>query len=120
MRKLRYITTILGVIVIINSCKKEEKSEVTSNNPATASFSFINLDAQDTILASTTTPVTAVTIGSNLTYTWSVNPVGVLLGNGNSIMFNACCGGEHYVTCEVSDGKTTLSKTVMIYGKLKD
>jgi len=120
MRALRHITTILGIILVVSSCQKEKKSEVTSNDPATASFSFIKLEAQDTILASTTTPVTAITTGNNLTYTWSVDPVGVLLGNGNSIVFNACCGGEHYVTCEVSDGKTTLSKTVMIYGKLKN
>lgn len=115
MKKIGFVIAI-GLMVVIFSCTKEEVSPVSTDSETAAfTYSSLNMGA-DTIDIGASTSVTAVASGSNLTYTWSVQPVGTLLGSGSSITFNACCGGEHHVTCDVSDGTTTLSKTVMIFG----
>ena len=94
------------------SCKKKQETPPASATP----MSFTALKASpDTIVAGKTTNITTSASGGNLKYTWSTNH-GDLFGSGSSIIYSsaACCVGTNTVTCVVSDGTTSSTKSIPI------
>lgn len=95
--------------VILYSCKK---TEGTTNEP----FEFTSLSCADSVpLINTMTTITAVAKGSELTYRWSFDPVGTIVGTGSKVQYTICHATKVYITCDVSNSENkTLSKTIEI------
>lgn len=106
---MKYILIVLVASLVIFSCKKKE-SDITSEP-----FEFISLTASDTFpRINEYTTLTAVTKGSNLTYTWNYQE-GVIIGSGSQVQFTICHSAKIDVTCEVSNpAGEVLSKTIRI------
>ena len=93
---------------ILFSCKKTE----VTNEP----FEFISLSCADSVpLVNTLTTITAEAKGTELTYRWSFEPVGTIVGSGHQVQYTICHATKVYITCDVSNSENkTLSKTIEI------
>ena len=110
---------LLAAAIMITSCNKETQPPATSTP-----FAYTSLKSQsDTIFVGETTTVTATATGSNLAYNWELttNPqgggsLGDIIGNGATVTYGAspCCTGWNTITCTVSDGLNSQSKSVTI------
>lgn len=105
MKKVFFLSLLF---VILISCKKTE----VSNEP----FEFRSLVCSDSVpLVNTLTTITADAIGSELTYRWSFDPVGTIVGSGHQVQYTICHATKVYITCEVINSeKKSLSKTIEI------
>jgi hypothetical protein len=116
MKTFKYLIIVVGLMAISLGCRKKPlKMDTEISN----TFNYISLEADSPIKPGTEhSVVTAVVEGDNLTYKWSVDPVGNLSGTGASIMFETCCEDNYLITCEVSDGVSTESKQVTVVVEL--
>ena len=113
MKRIMYCFLLVAAAI---SCKKKNESPAAP----TAPLAFSTLKATpDTIIAGNTSNLITVASGSNLKYTWSTNH-GDLFGSGASIIYSsaACCVGTNTVTCIVSDGTSSCTKSIPITIKL--
>jgi hypothetical protein len=111
MKKITYLFTAIVIITLISSCNKQP---LQLNSEEATTFNFVSLEADSPIPLATQGNVVAVAEGENLTYEWSVTPVGDLHGSGSSIKFSSCCDNTYQITCTVSDGTSTESKLVTV------
>lgn len=104
---------IIAILTItINSCKKEKTTEQPTETPLV----YTSLVAENTTISVTQPPkITATATGESLTYTWSLDGTGNLIGFGNQITYQPCCAGQNTISCEVKDsGGNKESKSVTI------
>ncbi len=114
--KLIITLILLEVIITVIACRKKDIPA------ATQPLSFISLIAEnDTILVGETTTITANATGENLSYSWRLEQgsLGDIIGGGATITYGAspCCTGWNTITCTVTDGTTSQSKSVTIVVK---
>ncbi len=110
MEKILISNFLLFLILFFSSCEKNQPAHPDSHD-----FIFTELAADnDTVPLNGSTYLRAKTAGVNLSFTWSL-PIGILEGSDSIVKFIACCSGDHPVTCNVSDGKTNIEKTINIY-----
>lgn len=104
---------IIAILTItISSCKKENMTKESTVIPLV----YTSLVAENTTISVTQPPkITATATGESLTYTWSLDGTGNLLGSGNQITYQPCCAGQNTISCEVKDsGGNKESKSVTI------
>lgn len=115
-RKILFFTLVMAVLFLYFSCKKE--SAAPPENPAVSvPLAFTELKAQSTgIHVGETTVITAVVSGNNLTFNWSCT-AGTLVGEGTEVTYGSTCNscvGLNTITCTVSDGSTSQTKSVEV------
>lgn len=112
--KINVLLVILLSIFLVNACKKSEVDPIEDHSGVAFSYTKLSAD-NDTIENGNKTKITATATGSNLTYKWD-GPIGIITGAGNQVQFFACCPGDHWITCTVSDSQGNIaSKTINIY-----
>lgn len=101
----------LFILLFLLGCKEEQ--ETVPNSSVLVSFDSLTIQ-NDTIPTGSTTTVTAVAQGSELTYLWSATR-GDIVGSGNVVTYVAptCVIGDNEISCVVkasnkSEGKKTL------------
>lgn len=109
---MKVFLIIVILSITISSCKKE----ITTEQPTVKPLVYTSLVAENTTVSVTQPPkITATAIGESLTYTWSLDGTGNLLGSGNQITYQPCCAGQKTISCEVKDsGGNKESKSVTI------
>ena len=112
MKSIKSFLIIATLAIAISSCKKEG----TPQQPTTIPLVYKSLVAENTTVSVTQPPkITATATGESLTYTWTLDGTGNLLGSGNQITYQPCCAGQDKITCEVKDaGGNKESKFVTI------
>lgn len=112
----KFILVSFAVLSTLASCKKEKQSpEPITTVPVP--FAYTELKSERAgISIGQTTLITAVASGENLVYNWSCT-AGTLVGQGAEVTYGstcASCRGLNTITCTVSDGRTTGTKTVQV------
>ncbi|MBI3502327.1 MAG: hypothetical protein HY063_11085 [Bacteroidetes bacterium] len=123
MKTKLFIPLILlaAAFTMVISCKKKKQEAPT------VPLSYTSLKAQkDTIFVGNSIQITATATGDNITYSWALttNPqggssMGDIIGGGATITYGTspCCSGWNTITCKVSDGASSQSKSVTIVVK---
>lgn len=118
-RKILFFAAVVtAVFFIYPSCKKEAAAP-QDNNPAVNAvpLAFSELKAQSTGLhVGETTVITAVVSGNNLAFSWSCT-AGTLVGEGAEVTYGSTCNscvGLNTITCTVSDGNTSQTKSIEV------
>jgi hypothetical protein len=109
-RKILYSIFFLSIFIFTGSCDKEEP-DVPND------LVFHSLVAEkDTIAPDETVKIKAQAIGSRLEYFWSATPFGDILNSGSEVTYAAspCAVGTNKVTCKVTNGNQSESKTIEI------
>jgi hypothetical protein len=105
----KYIILLLAVFVF-SFCEKNETDEPFQN------LVYQSLTAErDTISPGENTNITALASGSNLKYFWTASS-GDILGSGNKVVYapSPCHSGSNTITCKITNGNQTESKSVII------
>jgi hypothetical protein len=107
MKKAALFFVLFAIVI---SCGKKP----AANPTAPLVFSSLVI-SPDTIHIGNTATIVAHATGSNITYKWSTNH-GDLFGSGSSIFYGSqpCCAGTNTVTCVVTDGVNSLTKSTPI------
>ena len=102
------------VLVIFYGCTKKSNTKSTTKPSTPLSFTGISASVNP-VQQSKVADLTANATGSNLTYSWSASH-GDLFGSGSTVMYSTapCCVGTHTVTCIVSDGSSSSTKTLVM------
>lgn len=99
------------------SCKKEDKKPENTQAVNSIPLSFTELKAQSPgIHVGETTLITAVVTGSNLVFNWSCT-AGTVVGEGAEVTYGSSCTsciGLNSITCTVSDGNTSVTKSIEV------
>ncbi len=109
---------ILGLALFYTSCKKE-KNEIKPEDDVTVTvpLSFDSLSAlKSKIQIGEETTVTASVKGTNISYQWQAS-TGTIVGQASQVSYGsscASCKGDNTVSCTVSDGKTSITKSIII------
>jgi hypothetical protein len=119
MKKLFTLITCAGLIAFAG-CKKEgsyfpQTNDAAGNNSSSTTYSYSKLEVvPDTIHVGDFADIYARATGQNLTYTWGTSHAD-LFGSGYHIQTGAqpCCVGTNQITCTVSDGTHSETKTVL-------
>lgn len=111
MKIMKPIFAIAIVLMAISGCKKNEETK-----PVSAPLSYTSLTAeQNTISTSQSPKITATATGEGLTYTWTLDGTGSIIGSGYQITYQPCCAGQNTINCVVKDlGGNQESKSVTI------
>lgn len=108
-RRIIFSFFLFALFVFTCSCGKEE-AEVFDD------LVFHSLVAEkDTVAPGETVKIKANATGNKIEYFWSVN-LGDIIGSGSEIIYAAspCAWGSNEVTCTVTNGNQTESKTIDI------
>ena len=107
------IATMLTTMLFA-ACKKQ--TETQPQGATSTPFEYKTLSAEKTtVTIGKTTKISATATGNGLTYTWSLNGTGDLIGSGYQITYSPCCTGQNRITCVVKDsGGNQVSKSVII------
>lgn len=114
-----YILLFSAMLLVgISSCKKnEELQPETTNQTTQTAFSFNSLKAEKTgIVIGEEVTITADATGDNLTYNWQAS-AGTIVGEGKQVSYGSTCTsckGDNTISCTVSDGKTSETKSIVI------
>ena len=113
MKKLLF-TGFCLFLIIFYGCKKSGSTKNTTKPATPLSFTGISASVNP-VQQSKVADLTANASGSNLTYSWSASH-GDLFGSGSTVMYSTapCCVGTHTVTCVVSDGSSSSTKTLVM------
>lgn len=109
-RVIRNSLFLFLFFLLAESCSKEE-TEVPND------LVFESLIAEkDTIAPDETVKIKAHATGSRLEYFWSATPFGDILNSGSEVTYAAspCAVGTNKVTCKVTNGTQSESKTIEI------
>ncbi len=108
--KITYILFFTSLILFAGSCSKDEE-EITDD------LKYYSLVAEkETIAPGETVIIKANASGGSLKYFWEATPYGDILGSGAKVTYTASpCGvGINKITCTVTNGKQSESKTIDI------
>ena len=107
---IRYSLFLFIFFLLTESCSKEE-TELPDD------LVFHSLIAEkDTIAPDETVKIKAHATGSKIEYFWSATPFGDILNSGSEVTYAAspCAVGTNKVTCKVTNGNQSESKTIEI------
>jgi hypothetical protein len=114
--RMKAIFLLAGIcLLLVTGCKKSQDTG-SSNSASASGFTFTEVKASvNPVQQSQLTNVSAVASGSNLSYAWSATH-GDLFGSGAQVVYSTapCCVGTHTVTCTVSNGSSSQSKSLVI------
>lgn len=117
MKKEQILIPIIALVFFFfASCKKETTGPVnTTTNSIPLAFSELKA-ANSGIRVGETTVITATCTGSNLSYNWTCT-AGTIVGEGAEVTYGSTCNsckGVNQITCTVSDGTTSQTKSVEV------
>ena len=112
MRPISYLSVfILAIVLVGTSCKKKEEISEVNN---TLIFSSLSADPP-TVPYNKSVTLTATATGESITYLWSLNGTGTMVGTGSVITYQPCCAGQNEIVCKVKDvGNNELEKAITI------
>jgi hypothetical protein len=107
-------TVIISLLLLffLSACKEQE--EPVTNSSVLVSFDSLTIQ-NDTIPTGSTTTVTAIAQGTELTYLWSATR-GDIVGSGNVVTYVAptCVIGDNEISCVVKAANKSEGKTLVV------
>jgi hypothetical protein len=101
---------LLFTILFLNCGKENENPDPVEN------LVYTSLVAEkSTLIPGENTKIKATATGSNLSYNWSASR-GDILGSGHEVIYapSPCHVGTNQITCKITNGKQSESKTITI------
>lgn len=109
---MKHITLVLLLLVLALSACDKGNDQDEPEQP----LDFVSLvAAKYNLTAGETTNIKATATGSNLIYYWSATQ-GDILGSGSDVIYatSICQTGKNKITCKITNGNQSESKTIEI------
>ncbi|HXB38943.1 MAG TPA: PKD domain-containing protein [Bacteroidia bacterium] len=115
MKRLILTFGLVAGFIFFAGCTKSKTTNPANAN-STTPLAFSSLKASvNPVQQSQVSNITATASGNNISYTWTASH-GDLFGSGAAVMYSTapCCVGTHTITCVVSDGSSSQTKTLVM------
>lgn len=99
---LKYTLYAIPLSILFLSCEKEQAPEVPAPAETQVPLAYDSLYVSGKVHLNQSCTICTIASGKDLVYSWELD-LGILLGSGSSVTFNACCVGTHNVKCTISD-----------------
>ncbi len=113
-----FLISLLTAVVFSGSvsCKKNNPAPTDSAaTPVPLSFNFLKAERTGIRVGESTT-ITAEATGQNISYNWQAS-TGTIVGQGAQVSYGSTCNsciGDNTISCTVSDGKSTQTKSIVV------